>query len=72
VCDVSAWFALRELAAAIRRFDEFVRELARLIVDDECDAWHLTLPAQVTRSGYPVRLPGQVTRSGYSLRLLPD
>lgn len=24
-----AWFALRELTAAIRRFDEFVRELAR-------------------------------------------
>jgi hypothetical protein len=24
-----AWFALRELAAASRRFDEFVRELAR-------------------------------------------
>jgi hypothetical protein len=24
-----AWFALRELAAAIRRFDDFVRELAR-------------------------------------------
>ena len=23
-----AWFALRELAAAIRRFDDFVRELA--------------------------------------------
>ncbi len=23
------WFALRELAAAIRRFDDFVRELAR-------------------------------------------
>jgi len=24
-----AWFALRELAAACRRFDDFVRELAR-------------------------------------------
>jgi hypothetical protein len=24
-----AWFALRELAAALRRFDDFVRELAR-------------------------------------------
>jgi hypothetical protein len=24
-----AWFALRELAAAARRFDDFVRELAR-------------------------------------------
>jgi hypothetical protein len=24
-----AWFALRELAASARRFDEFVRELAR-------------------------------------------
>lgn len=24
-----AWFALRELAAAIRRFDDFVREIAR-------------------------------------------
>ena len=24
-----AWFALRELAAAHRRFDDFVRELAR-------------------------------------------
>lgn len=24
-----AWFALRELAAAMRRFDEFVRELSR-------------------------------------------
>ena len=24
-----AWFALRELTAASRRFDEFVRELAR-------------------------------------------
>jgi hypothetical protein len=24
-----AWFALREFAAAMRRFDEFVRELAR-------------------------------------------
>jgi hypothetical protein len=24
-----AWFALRELAAAVRRFDDFVRELAR-------------------------------------------
>ncbi len=24
-----AWYALRELAAASRRFDEFVRELAR-------------------------------------------
>jgi hypothetical protein len=24
-----AWFALRELAAAWRRFDDFVRELAR-------------------------------------------
>jgi hypothetical protein len=24
-----AWFALRELAASIRRFDDFVRELAR-------------------------------------------
>ena len=24
-----AWFALRERAAAIRRFDDFVRELAR-------------------------------------------
>lgn len=24
-----AWFALRELAAAMRRFDDFVRELAR-------------------------------------------
>ena len=23
------WFALRELAAAMRRFDDFVRELAR-------------------------------------------
>ena len=23
------WFALRELAASIRRFDDFVRELAR-------------------------------------------
>jgi hypothetical protein len=25
-----AWFALRELAAASRRFDDFVREIARL------------------------------------------
>ena len=25
----AAWFALRELAAASRRFDDFVRELAR-------------------------------------------
>jgi hypothetical protein len=24
-----SWFALRELAAAMRRFDDFVRELAR-------------------------------------------
>jgi hypothetical protein len=24
-----AWFALRELTASIRRFDDFVRELAR-------------------------------------------
>lgn len=24
-----AWFALRELTAAVRRFDDFVRELAR-------------------------------------------
>ena len=24
-----AWFALRELAASMRRFDDFVRELAR-------------------------------------------
>ncbi len=24
-----AWFALRELAAAMRRFDDFVRELSR-------------------------------------------
>jgi hypothetical protein len=24
-----AWFALKELAAAMRRFDDFVRELAR-------------------------------------------
>jgi hypothetical protein len=24
-----AWFALRELAAASRRFDDFIRELAR-------------------------------------------
>jgi hypothetical protein len=24
-----AWFALREFAAAMRRFDDFVRELAR-------------------------------------------
>lgn len=24
-----AWFALRELAASVRRFDDFVRELAR-------------------------------------------
>ena len=24
-----AWFALRELAASMRRFDEFVRELTR-------------------------------------------
>lgn len=24
-----AWFALRELAAAVRRFDDFVRELSR-------------------------------------------
>jgi hypothetical protein len=24
-----AWFALRELAAQVRRFDDFVRELAR-------------------------------------------
>jgi hypothetical protein len=44
VCDVAsaaAWFALRELAATSRRFDEFVRELARfneLLDADACNA----------------------------------
>jgi len=41
----AAWFALRELAAASRRFDDFVRELERFnrrgrrlrAVDDDCD-----------------------------------
>jgi hypothetical protein len=28
-CSALAWFALRELAAQVRRFDDFVRELAR-------------------------------------------
>ena len=28
-CSALAWFALRELAAQMRRFDDFVRELAR-------------------------------------------
>jgi hypothetical protein len=28
-CSALAWFALRELAAQTRRFDDFVRELAR-------------------------------------------
>jgi hypothetical protein len=30
-CSASAltWFALKELAASVRRFDDFVRELAR-------------------------------------------
>jgi hypothetical protein len=31
-----AWFALRELTAASRRFDAFVRELARF--NDHCGA----------------------------------
>jgi hypothetical protein len=30
-----AWFALRELAAATRRFDDFVRELARF--NERCE-----------------------------------
>ena len=30
-----AWFALRELAAASRRFDDFVRELARF--NERCE-----------------------------------
>jgi hypothetical protein len=29
IASAIAWFALRELAAASRRFDDFVRELAR-------------------------------------------
>ena len=34
-----AWFALRELAAASRRFDDFVRELARF--NERCEhEWH--------------------------------
>jgi Phage portal protein len=38
-----AWFALRELAAARRRFDDFVRELAR------CNASFSTGPPPLTR-----------------------
>ena len=33
----AAWFVLRELSAANRRFDEFVRELNRFNARDEGD-----------------------------------
>lgn len=35
-----AWFALRELAAASRRFDDFVRELARF--NERCEQERLS------------------------------
>src|SRR5690349_24881577 len=57
-----AWFALRELAAASRRFDDFVRELARF--NERCEhEWHGPRRRR-RKEGAPVsRSPFAVLRS---------
>jgi hypothetical protein len=50
-----AWFALRELAAASRRFDDFVRELARF--NERC-AHAVGAPRRRRLKKKEPRLPG--------------
>jgi hypothetical protein len=47
-----AWFALRELAAASRRFDDFVRELARF--NERCEHERRGLRRSSRKEGAPV------------------
>jgi hypothetical protein len=47
-----AWFALRELAAASRRFDDFVRELARF--NERCEHERQGLRRRHRKEGAPV------------------
>ena len=47
-----AWFALRELAAASRRFDDFVRELARF--NERCEHERQSLRRRRRKEGAPV------------------
>jgi hypothetical protein len=47
-----AWFALRELAAASRRFDDFVRELARF--NERCEHERRGLRRLRRKEGAPV------------------
>jgi hypothetical protein len=47
-----AWFALRELAAATRRFDDFVRELARF--NERCEYERQSLRRRRRKEGAPV------------------
>jgi hypothetical protein len=47
-----AWFALRELAAASRRFDDFVRELARF--NERCEHERQNLRHRRRKEGAPV------------------
>ena len=60
-----AWFALRELAAASRRFDDFVRELARF--NERCE--HERQGFAVGAEKKEPRLPGAPLRSSRVLRL---
>ena len=47
-----AWFALRELTAASRRFDDFVRELARF--NERCEHERQNLRHRRRKEGAPV------------------
>jgi hypothetical protein len=47
-----AWFALRELTAASRRFDDFVRELARF--NERCEHERQSLHRRHRKGGAPV------------------
>jgi hypothetical protein len=47
-----AWFALRELAAASRRFDDFVCELARF--NERCEHERQSLRRRYRKGGPPV------------------
>jgi len=47
-----AWFALRELAAASRRFDDFVRELARF--NERCEHERRGMRRSSRKEGAPV------------------
>ena len=47
-----AWFALRELAAASRRFDDFVRELSRF--NERCEHERRRLHRPGRKEGAPV------------------